>query len=80
MNDANSNYPLFVVLAFRYGGSDNTFPIGVFNSREKAESAASEHRRYRGFKYEHRIYEFITDRWDDDIGQMINNRPCVEKL
>ena len=70
--------PLFVVLAFRYGGHENTFPIGVFSSRLAAETAAKEHRDFRGGKYDHRIYEFQPDDWDDDVGHAGNCRPCIE--
>lgn len=70
--------PLFVVLAFRYGGNENTFPIGVFSSRILAETAAKEHRQFRGGKYDHRIYEFQHGIWDDDIGHTNNSRPCIE--
>ena len=70
--------PLFVVLAFRYGGHENTFPIGVFSNRLAAEIAAKEHRDFRGGKYDHRVYEFLVDKWDDDVGHADNNRPCIE--
>jgi hypothetical protein len=70
--------PLFVVLAFRYGGNENTFPIGAFSSRLIAETAAKEHRNFRGRKYAHRIYKFLPDNWDDDVGHAGNNRPCIE--
>ena len=74
-----ANCPLFIVLAFRYGGHSNTFPIGVFRSSETAEKAARDHHIYRGGKYDHRIYEFPPDRWDDDIGHAGNNAPCIEE-
>ena len=45
--------PCFVVLAFRYGGHINTFPIGVFPDREDAEAATRAHRYFRGGKYDH---------------------------
>jgi hypothetical protein len=72
------NCSLFIILAFRYGGHSYTFPIGVFRSRETAEKAARDHHIYRGGKYDHRIYEFPLDRWDDDIGHAGNNAPCIE--
>ena len=70
--------PCFVVLAFRYGGHSNTFPIGVFDNREDAEAAARAHVVLRGGKYSHRIYEFEFGRANDDIGHAANNRPCIE--
>lgn len=70
--------PCFVVLAFRYGGHSNTFPIGVFPTREDAESAARAHRFFRGGKYDHRIYEFEAGKANDDVGHAANNRPCIE--
>lgn len=69
---------LFVVLAFRYGGMSNVFPIGVFASRAAAAAAAKKHRDYRGGKYDHRIYEFIVGKLDDDVGHKWNNRLCIE--
>ena len=50
MKKRHESTPLFVVLAFRYGGFENVFPIGVFSSRVRAEAAAGEHRNYRGGK------------------------------
>lgn len=67
----------FVVIAFRYGGLENTFPIGAFTTLAAAEKAAAEHRAYRGGKYEHRIYQFEPDEWDDDIGHATNRLPCI---
>jgi hypothetical protein len=69
----------FVVLAFRYGGYENVFPIGSFTSEDKAKSAAKDHRNYRGGKYSHRIYKFRQDKWDDDIGTAVNFTPCIEE-
>ena len=68
----------FVVLAFRYGGHINTFPIGVFPTREDAEAAARAHRYFRGGKYDHRVYEFEAGKANDDVGHAANNRPCIE--
>lgn len=70
----------FVVVAFRYGGNENQFPIGVFPNRYSAEIAAKEHRNYRGGKYSHRIYQFDSiGRWDDDVAQAVNSKPCIEE-
>ncbi len=68
----------FVVLAFRYGGHGNTFPIGVFPTHEGAEAAARAHRYFRGGKYDHRIYEFESGKANDEVGHAANNRPCIE--
>lgn len=73
------NDSAFVVLVFRYGENLNTFPIGIFTNRSEAEKAAKSHRLYRGGKYDHRIYEFVIDKWDDDIGHSVNNSPCIEE-
>jgi hypothetical protein len=78
--DHLSERPVFIVLAFRYGTHSNVFPIGVFLSRSKAEDAARSHYAYRGFKYKHRIYEFVVDKWDDDVGHLGNCKPCIEDL
>jgi hypothetical protein len=69
----------FVVIAFRYGGFENTFPIGSFTTLAAAEKAAADHRMFRGGKYEHRIYQFETDKWDDDIGHATNRLPCISQ-
>ena len=71
--------PCFVVLAFRYAGHGNTFPIGVFHTRDDAEAAARSHRNFRGGKYDHRVYEFEAGKMDDNVGHAANNRPCIEK-
>lgn len=67
----------FVVIAFRYGGLENTFPIGSFTTLAAAEKAAADHRMFRGGKYEHRIYQFENDKLDDDIGHATNRLPCI---
>lgn len=69
---------MYSVVAFRYGTFDNVFPIGVFSSRDLACEAAKDHFLYRGGKYHHRIYEFETDKMNDDIGHLNNNLPCIE--
>jgi hypothetical protein len=68
----------YVVVAFRYGGFSNVFPVGVFSSRDEAVAAADSHRRYRGGKYDHRVYRFLVDEWDDDVGHAGNQQPCIE--
>lgn len=60
------NETLYIVLAFRYGGVENTFPIGVFNCKLEAYEAAKQHRIFRGFKYKHKIYEFNLNCPEDD--------------
>lgn len=78
-NDLSTCSPCFVVVAFRYGGNENVFPIGAFSTCDDAEKAAKEHRDYRGWKYDHRIYQFDTlGKWDDDVGHSTNLRPCIE--
>lgn len=76
--DKTSGLLVFVVVAFRYGTRENTFPIGVFTTRMAAVSAAKEHREFRGGKYEHRIYLFRLDIADDDAGHAGNELPCIE--
>lgn len=78
LEDLTPAAPCFVVLAFRYGGHGNTFPIGVFPDREGAEAAARAHRNFRGGKYDHRIYEFEVGKANDDVGHAVNSRPCIE--
>lgn len=50
---------LYIVMAYRFGGTDNVFPIGVFSTHEEAAMAATMHHEKRGGKYEHRIFSFI---------------------
>lgn len=80
VDESGADEACFVVVAFRYGGSTNSFPIGVFSTMGKAERAAQQHREYRGGKYSHRIYEFSMNEWDDDIGHDTNSRPCIEEV
>lgn len=69
----------FVVIAFRFGMTGGfSFPIGVERTYEAAEEAARNHRRWRGGKYSHRIYEFPVGGWDDDLGHRITREPCIE--
>ena len=49
---------LFVVWAYRYGLSEiYNFPVGIFETLEQAENAADKHYNYKGWKYDHRIYQ-----------------------
>ena len=50
---------LYIVMAYRFGGTDNVFPIGVFSTHEEAVAAAKWHHDRRGGKYEHRILPFL---------------------
>lgn len=70
----------FCVLAYRFGGNEYTFPIGIFGDETTARQAAAKHRAYRGGKYDHRIFEFEVDAWDDDLGHHVTNNPCIEKI
>lgn len=76
---AKTNNEVFVTIAFRYGQNENVFPIGCFQTREKAINAAHTHGSYRGGKYEHRVYKFLLDKLEDDIGHTTNQLPCIEK-
>jgi hypothetical protein len=49
----------YIVMAYRFGGTENTFPIGVFSTHEEAVAAAQAHYLRRGGKYEHRILPFV---------------------
>jgi len=69
---------MFGVVAFRWESNEHVFPIGIFTTYDKAKEAASDHYVYRGTKYSHRIYEFVVDKWDDDIGHREGNKPCIE--
>ena len=74
------NKTMFSVLAFRWGMDEHIFPIGVFTTYDKAKSAAENHHIYRGSKYNHRIYEFVVDKWDDTVGHRVGNKPCIEEI
>jgi hypothetical protein len=76
--DQEAKDKLFVVLAFRYGTFSNVFPIGVFTNIDNAYEAARNHRDYRGGKYDHRIYAYVLDKFDDMPGHRSNNQPCIE--
>jgi hypothetical protein len=74
------NNPKFVVLAFRHGGKENVFPIGVFDDLDSAKNAARNHHFFRGGKYLHRIYEFPkVGKMLDDVGHLENSKPCIEE-
>jgi hypothetical protein len=48
---------MYIVWAYRSGDACGyNFPVGVFESKELAESAANKHRNFRGLKYDHLIY------------------------
>lgn len=48
---------LYCVWAYRYGNLNGyNFPVGLFETLEKAKEAANNHRQFRGGKYDHRIF------------------------
>jgi hypothetical protein len=71
---------IYLVLGFRYASLENVVPIGVFSSHDKALNAAHKHREYRGGKYDHRIYEFVIDKLDDDVGHKVNTKQCLAEI
>lgn len=75
---------VFVVVAYRYGGNENVFPIGVFATRGEAEAAARCHRQKRGGKYSHQVTEFEVGVWHDRGkargGEMIEAKKCALPL
>jgi len=68
----------YIVIAFRYGSSSPSFPIGIYETKEKAVMGAKNHFCFRGGKYSHRIYEFELNKTDDNIGPRVNSFPCIE--
>ena len=49
---------LFCVWAYRFGQTNGyNFPVGLFETLKKAQTAAQSHREYRGGKYGHLIYK-----------------------
>lgn len=64
---------LYIVMAYRFGGTDNVFPIGVFSTHEEAVEAAKWHYDRRGGKYEHRILPFILGSASDKFKGGIAN-------
>lgn len=71
---------IYLVTAYRLGGLDNVFPIGVFETYEQARSAAHEHRIKRGGKYEHRISTWTLGVWSDEQKAGSSNFTTIEKI
>lgn len=54
---AESPTDMHLVMAYRYGDiADYHFPVGVFTTEDLAKEAAAAHRRFRGGKYQHKIF------------------------
>ena len=48
---------MYLVMAYRYGQRDGySFPVGIFDTLERAKNEATMHRQFRGGKYDHKIY------------------------
>jgi len=48
---------MYLVMAYRYGQRDGyNFPVGIFDSLDRAKEEATLHRQFRGGKYDHMIY------------------------
>ena len=60
-NPKGIHMQLFLVMAYRYGTSDNTFPIGIYSNKDKALNEAVQHHQYRGGKYYHKLIQFNID-------------------
>jgi hypothetical protein len=71
---------IYLVTAYRLGGLDNVFPIGVFETYEQARRAALEHRIKRGGKYEHRISTWTLGVWSDEQKAGSSNFPTIEEI
>jgi hypothetical protein len=50
---------MFLVMAYRYGTCDYSFPVGIFSDMSTAIQEAQRHREYRGGKYDHRVYRLV---------------------
>lgn len=58
---------IFVATLYRNGFRNaESFPLGAFRTKEKAESAAKRECFGRGYKYGFEISEFELDHYDDD--------------
>lgn len=63
---------MFLVMAHRYGTDSYVFPLGVFDDRASAILAAKQHRKYRGGKYDHRVYRLaMGEMYDADEAKYI---------
>jgi hypothetical protein len=56
---------VYIVMAYRFGGMENVFPIGVFETYDAALAAAKWHHQRRGGKYEHRILPVVLGNRSD---------------
>jgi hypothetical protein len=56
---------MFLVMAYRYGTNEYSFPVGIFSDMSTAIEMAKLHREYRGGKYDHRMYRLAVDEMYD---------------
>ena len=57
---------VYLVIAYRYGNcKDYNFPIGVFTNEDIAKDMAQRHRKFRGFKYDHKMFCINSDKGYD---------------
>ena len=70
----------YLVIAYRSGCIDKYhFPVGIYESRDLAQEAASSHHEYRGYKYAHMIYELaINQSYDAGEAEVIDNPKMKE--
>ena len=53
-----SSIVVYAVWAYRYAETRGyNFPVGAYADYDQAVRAADRHRKFRGFKYDHKIYE-----------------------
>ena len=61
MSDIPKSKRVYLVMAYRYGTNEYFYPVGVFNLYEDAVKAARKHREFRGWKYDHKVFDLILD-------------------
>lgn len=63
----------YIVWAYRYSNPNAyNFPIGIFETEEEAISRAENHRVFRGFKYDHKIWKLpVGKSFDAEEAQLI---------
>lgn len=49
----------YLIMAYRYGTEEYSFPVGLFDDEMIAIEAATNHRLFRGLKYDHKLY-YVT--------------------
>ena len=59
----------YLLIAYRYGTTEYTYPVGIFDTKEKSIETAKAHREFRGGKYDHKVFEV-------EVGTLYDAEEC----